>query len=527
MNLIVWHRPYWKRLVKRASRHAVLQRSRHYRLLDFHRNVFTLVSQCGQTVPQPSSTVPDPDHVFGCMLCQVRCKTKGGEGAHMNRKHGQVCPVRTLFQGTQCAICLKEFFTHGKLKSHLLRCRPCRTKWLGRAHLVCPAPGIGSQVDRQQETVHDRALPPLQAAGPQLQFGRERDFLSYDLELHDELALLLLELPRDQSPVEMIRQFLSGRPISWTQCCATLDVLIADFLEVTEDFGEHSSAALIEALQVLREPGSWDFIVQEQPPLQSAFQDLPTVENAMIDFEFVGQNFCPVPRQWNRDRVILHAFPGRRRKGDVQFFLDQFQECQQDGVTLHTASVDILYDLILGDVARRQTQDFWYHAINVQQVVGFLGGPPCESWSKARAVQVADERRGPRIVRDADHLWGLLSLRIKELLQILLGNDLLTFTVMCLLRLAHVGGVGIMEHPADPSEDEAASVWRLPVLHLLRQFPGVRLHNLSQGLLGAPTPKPTTLLGLNLPGLMSTLRAHCITSELPKRSSIGRLQDGS
>eukprot|EP00435_Cladocopium_sp_Y103_P026265 s2233_g6.t1 len=463
MNLIIWHRPYWKRLVKRASRHAILQRSRHYRLLDFHRNVFTLLSQCGQTAPLPASTMVEPGPVFGCMLCQVSCKTKGGEGAHMNRKHGQVCPVRTLFQGTQCAVCLKEFFTHGKLKSHLLRCRSCRTKWLGRANLVCPAPGIGSHVDRQQEIVHDRALPPLQAAGPQLQFDRECDFLAYDLELHDELALLLLDLPLDQSPVAMIRQFLCSRPISWTQCCATLDVLIADFLEVTEDFGAHSSAALIEALQFLREPGSWAFLVNEPPSSQSTFQDLPAVENAMIDFEFIEQNFCQVPRQWNRDRVILHAFAGRRRKGDVQFFLDQFQACQQDGVTLHTASVDILYDLILGDVARRQTQDFWYHAIDAQQVVAFLGGPPCESWSKARAVQVADERRGPRIVRDADHLWGLLSLRIKELLQIILGNDLLTFTVMCLLRLARVGGVGIMEHPADPSEDDAASVWRLPV----------------------------------------------------------------
>eukprot|EP00435_Cladocopium_sp_Y103_P032830 s982_g8.t1 len=527
MNLIIWHRPYWKRLVKRASRHAILQRSRQFRLLDFHRNVFALLNQCGQTAPPPPSALADSGPVFGCMLCQVRCKSKGGEGAHMNRKHGQVCPVRTLFQGTQCAICLKEFFTHGKLKGHLLRCRSCRTKWLGRADLVRPAPGIGSQVDRQQEIVHDRALPPLQAAGPQLQFDRERDFLAYDLELHDELALLLLELPLDQSPVVMIRQFLCGRPVSWTQCCATLDVLLADFLEVTEDFGAHSSAALIEAIQFLRDPGSWDFLVNETPSLSSTFQDLPTAENAMIDFEFIEQNFCQVPRQWNRDRVILHAFAGRRRKGDVQFFLDQFQACQPDGVTLHTASVDILYDLILGDVACRQTQDFWYHAIDAQQVVAFLGGPPCESWSKARAVQLADERRGPRIVRDADHLWGLLSLRIKELLQIILGNDLLTFTIMCLLRLARVGGVGIMEHPADPSEDEAASVWRLPVLHLLQQFPGVCLHHLSQGLLGAPTPKPTTLLGLNLPGLLSTLRAHCITAELPKRSSIGRLQDGS
>eukprot|EP00435_Cladocopium_sp_Y103_P064502 s2_g26.t1 len=526
-HLIIWHRPYWKRLIKRASFHAILQRSRQFRLLQFHHQVFSFVQDCGQHLPNPAMDSISPADFFGCMSCRLRCRSKGGEGAHMNRVHGHICPVRTLFQGTQCIVCLREFFTFGKLKQHLLRSDSCRLKWLGLAVAVEPAPGIGSLSTRQQEIAHDRCLPPLQAAGPHKPFIRERDFLTYDLALHDELALKLFDLERGQCPESVLRQTVCNRPVSWTRCHATLLALMDTLKAETDDVGAFPVAEILPILQRLCDPAAWDFLDANPSNASSSFQTLPDIENACVDFELDTSIFASVPRQWCSDRVVLHAFAGRRRQGDFQFFLDQFQASQSDGILLHTASVDILYDIALGDVANQHTQMFWFRAIDCQQVVGFLGGPPCETWSKARKAALSPGVSGPRPVRTADFLWGLSCLRIRELLQVLMGNDLLTFALMCLLRLARVNGVGILEHPADPSDEDVSSIWRLPVLHLLKQLPGAQVHSLCQGLFGAPTPKPTMLYSLNLPNLLSVLRAHWVTSELPQRSSIGKLHDGS
>eukprot|EP00435_Cladocopium_sp_Y103_P048910 s1337_g14.t1 len=527
IHLIVWHRPYWKRLIRRASFHAVLQRSRQFRLLQFHKQVFQFLRRCALQPPVPEPVTCDPVVYFGCMACQQRCRSKGGEGAHMNRQHGQVCPVRQLFQGTQCVVCLREYHTHGKLKQHLLRSDLCRRKWLGSLRKSTPVPGIGSQVDRCQADLHDRCLPPLQAYGPTQQFQQERDFLEYDLATHDALALLILELPAEASLEVAVRELLCSRPISWTICCATLRALIEDFSEELDEFGARPLSEVVTVLTGLCDPLAWPFLqaaVSNEPP---DFSDLPSIENACVDFCFSPSDFQQIPRQWCRHRVVLHAFAGRRRKGDFQYYLDQLQAAHPEGVCIHTASVDIIYDHALGDVSNPQTQAFWYDAIDRQYVIGFLGGPPCETWSKARAVQLADAAPGPRIVRTATQLWGLDCLRIRELLQILLGNDLLTFAVMCLFRLARVSGVGIVEHPADPDTDDSASIWRLPVLAVLRQLPGIEVFTFCQGLMGAPTPKPTTLLGLNVPTLTTDLRRHCITKDLPQKTSIGRLGDGS
>ena len=526
-HIIKWHRSFWKRLIKRASLHAILQRSKHWQLVCFHRSVFDFLNSHGVCTPLPAIPANDVAQVFGCMACGVRCKSKAGEGAHMFRMHGQVCPVRRLFDSSQCFICLREFHTCGKLKHHLLRSHECRRKWLGAASLVPPAPGIGSLEERRLEIDHDRCLPPLQAEGPELPFQRERDFLAYDLALHDDLALMILELPIDQTVVEAVRGCVCERPVSWSVCLATLKTLLDEFQQVQVDFGSHGKEEIITALETLCDPDAWDFLKQSEAKQTCKFADLASIEDACIDLCDQQPQFEPVPRQWGQHRIVLHAFAGRRRKGDFQYYLDKIQAEHPEGVTIHTASVDILYDLKLGDVGDKHTQEFWFGAIDCQLVIGFIGGPPCETWSRARGVQTSDKHHGPRIVRTDACLWGLDCLRIRELVQVLMGNLLLTFAFMCLLRLARVGGIGLLEHPADPEGEESAAIWRLPILHLLRAFPGFSIFTFCQGLLGAPTPKPTTVLCLNLPSVVRNLRAHRTTVKLPRRASIGKTAEGT
>ena len=71
------------------------------------------------------------------------------------------------------------------------------------------------------------------------------------------------------------------------------------------------------------------------------------------------------------------------------------------------------------------------------------------------------------------------------------------------------------------------SIWRLPVVQLLLTiFPKMRLLTMAQGLLGAPSPKPTSLMVLGLAGLEDDLRAGRVTSENPRGLTVGRDEIG-
>ena len=56
---------------------------------------------------------------------------------------------------------------------------------------------------------------------------------------------------------------------------------------------------------------------------------------------------------------------------------------------------------------------------------------------------------------------------------------------------------------------DAVSIWRLPALRLIIQLPGMRQVHVAQGLFGAQSPKPTTLLSLGV-----------ATSNIGKRPSL-------
>eukprot|EP00434_Breviolum_minutum_P045020 symbB.v1.2.040279.t1/scaffold7103.1/size15193/2 len=70
-----------------------------------------------------------------------------------------------------------------------------------------------------------------------------------------------------------------------------------------------------------------------------------------------------IPRSFGRERYLLHFFSGRRRAGDLQFYLDQFSTVD---FVLHTVSIDIVVDSALGDLMSMAAQDYWLRAIRRQ-----------------------------------------------------------------------------------------------------------------------------------------------------------------
>ena len=115
---------------------------------------------------------------------------------------------------------------------------------------------------------------------------------------------------------------------------------------------------------------------------------------------------------------------------------------------------------------------------------------------------------------------------IRELLQLDTGNLLLLFTLELLVNLAIAGGVGGLEHPAAPADESKASIWRLPLIAYLLSWKEFNLIELSQGLWGAPSKKPTSLLLLNMPEMVGALREWQVTKEVPRGTSIGLTKEG-
>ena len=151
------------------------------------------------------------------------------------------------------------------------------------------------------------------------------------------------------------------------------------------------------------------------------------------------------------------------------------------------------------------------------------------TWSQARGRELpgAEGRHhGPRVVRDIEELWGRAALALKEVRQLDIGNLLLLFVLELLINLAITGGIGGLEHPAPPADPLKASIWRLPLMLYLLEWPEFQFLEISQGLWGAPSRKPTGLLLLNLEKMIPALRSWQLTLDMPKGTSIGLNADG-
>jgi len=113
------------------------------------------------------------------------------------------------------------------------------------------------------------------------------------------------------------------------------------------------------------------------------------------------------------------------------------------------------------------------------------------------------------------------SVSIRELLQLHDGHVLLGFSILGMIMLYSSEGFGVLEHPGEPDDPQAASIWRLPIIKMLLNMPGFDLFECAQGLLGADSRKRTGLLTLRIPSLPIHLRNNALSADLPKTQTIG------
>ncbi|CAL1169385.1 unnamed protein product [Cladocopium goreaui] len=333
-----------------------------------------------------------------------------------------------------------------------------------------------------------RALkPPAILTRMDLRNTQEREVADFDTEVFADCAEVLMERCTLAESVSDMIQRMKARVISWTR-----------FTQTVQTFENQVTSADLGWQCANSE------ILDEVGPIAH-------------------------PQSFGTHRYILHAFSGRRRQGDFQFFLDSLIG-DRPGIVVHTLSVDIILDERWGNVADPEVQSFWCHAVRQKWVLGFLGGPPCETWSRAREHALDDPKgrnTGPRVVRTGHCPWGLSSLSLREIRQVFMGNQLMLFSITIMVELYFTGGCGAMEHPAAPKKEESATIWRTPLLELLLSFEAFQLVEFMQGLLGAITAKPTMILALRLPCLAQQICRWRIVDEVPKGASLGRGSDGN
>lgn len=286
---------------------------------------------------------------------------------------------------------------------------------------------------------------------------------------------------------------------------------------------------LREILNKLIVPAQWPFL-EAAPERKQKCKTIAEHARRCAELEEHIRQYGVVKcqRLVGHHRVLLHAYSGRRRVGDVQYFMEQFA-ASRSGYVIHVVSLDIIVDTTWGDASNPTTREFWIGAIRAGHVLAFVGGPPCETWSRARGqpIQEGSRSEGPRIIRDLECLWGFDATTLREVRQLITGNTLLCFALWVILELSIMDGFGILEHPAEPEDaPEKASIWSLPLVRTLLAMEHVQLIRFAQGLMGSFASKPTHLLVVNMPGLLHDLHRNRVRRELPRAQAIGKDHEG-
>ena len=186
-----------------------------------------------------------------------------------------------------------------------------------------------------------------------------------------------------------------------------------------------------------------------------------------------------------------------------------------------------MFDLEWGNLLRPETLALFQRSLRERTLLGFIAGPPCETWSRARAVVLAGRSNGPRVVRSRYRLQGIKSLNRKEAQQVSIGNQLLGVTLVLVWSAIVHGATAVVEHPAQPEEETLPSIWHLPVIAFFLRFQCCKKIRIEQGRFGGLSPKPTDLLVVHGIDDVAGFFVQHRTTPLPQTSRIGKDEDGS
>lgn len=507
----------WTNMVKKGLKHAVQQERKDH---DWEEWQTQCVRYLIEADLLEAPLLKNSTGQQFCGVCRQTFRTMAAWSVHAFKKHGRVTYARTVAQGTQCQICLKQYPTHVSLINHLKYSVGCFQQLQQRGFRARLEPAMNSRQANQEEP--EWRPPVLRADGPPLP---DNELIHLHGPNEDQLALLRQwhrvwneTAEHNNYPptiLEMLRDTLTTTtlPIAEIQMLALYwrDDLVRDGI-ITEMDGLHWALTRLEeritAAWALRQPAETEDLVTSTDEILDAWlQATPRVQSVPRPLRF-------------RQVVLAHLFSGRRRPGDIQQCAEEARWITPDGCA--SLSVDIIFHEKLGNLLHEPTRDLFIRAAAAGILTAVISGPPCETWTVARNR----DDGGPRQIRTIHCLRGLQRLTFKELAQILVGNGLLGATILLALVQFHYGNFMLVEHPSEPTDLHAASIWRIAIVQLLERFEGVQRCRVWQGHYGAKSPKPTDILVVHgAPGVEVVLKEHRVSNVLPNARSIGRTAD--
>ena len=233
--------------------------------------------------------------------------------------------------------------------------------------------------------------------------------------------------------------------------------------------------------------------------------------------------------------VVLHMFSGRRRQGDCVTWAQELSKdlFAQFGIGIRILCVDTAIHPVHGDLDDGANLYKLLALTSKKVFAASLTGPPCETWSAARNLDLMEEQgtRGPRPLRDAELPWGKTGLTTRELIQAGVSSRLMRNSLDVDVNVACNGGTSLMEHPDFPRDQAHASIWRTSVhKRIVMGLPLAKEHHIKQWKYGSLSVKPTLLraLGLNWWQTSTTLKDHELANvSYPTVQLGGKHDDGS
>ena len=155
----------WRALIRRANITADLWERWHAEVMTYHGLTLRLLLRHGALREGQLSDAEPKTEI--CAVCKQSFKNLREWSHHAFKRHGRVRPERTLVDGTQCPVCLRQYASNGRLCNHLRHSTACRHSLVSAGHSVAPQPGKGS---RRFDTGSDVLAPAAQALGPSRQW---------------------------------------------------------------------------------------------------------------------------------------------------------------------------------------------------------------------------------------------------------------------------------------------------------------------------------------------------------------------
>ena len=417
----------WNRDTIKACQTAVTQLTLLADLEHWRENFDGAVGQIGLQVERRQPDAPISPLGHRCDLCGNEYSTRQGLSAHQWHAHQISSETRAYTYASHCVVCLVEFHTSHRVNVHLRENPRCMQFCL-------------------------QNLEPL--TGPPVHIKLDSRFKG-----HKRIPCILLEGPRLPNKLE------------WRQSNAK------DYSPEEIDLFWRAAPAL-RARRDTRNPSMPGRNLRKagHTPNTSVHQmDVLAAQDNSASTRFTAQAPVVHPLAMNfqgvRTYFVLHLFSGRDREGSMRRHLEEMSIGQP--FRIFVICLDVVHNAKLCNLASDELVAKILALIRSGHILGAQAGPPCETWSRAREVKIADKPNAPRPLRSAHQPWGLPSLRLKEYKQLQISNKLLQTALLVVAHLYACCGVTITEHPGEPSESRLPSIWKLAQVKWLCTLPGV------------------------------------------------------